>query len=88
MESRLTIEEKVDKSYRDKRGHEECKKAVYSKGREYFQKLYPDDQLFGEQDEQHFYYFDYGMSDQYVLNVACDNCVELWKRDEKISKTN
>ncbi len=40
MNSNLTDEEKIEKSYLDKGVHKECVEGLYSKGEMYLKKLY------------------------------------------------
>jgi hypothetical protein len=90
MNSNLTDEEKIEKSYLDKGVHKECVEGLYSKGEMYIKKLYSnqyceiDINLFGSQNKFHFCGINYGEMGHSVTIFGCDNCIELWKRDEKL----
>ncbi len=78
----LTREEEIENMYRYKGWHKECKEGIYSKGEEDLRKLYPG--ITGlEFVYDHINHISCGFY-EIGYELGCDNCIELWKRDQPI----
>ena len=97
MGSRLSKEEQLEKSYRDKGKHRECDSSGYEDPNKVGKLYHIYDKcsywflcclcstckrLESDSHERLVYEFEFGCS--YVSHyIGCDKCVDLWKRDER-----
>lgn len=73
----LTKEEQIEWFYRYKKLHARCEQAIYSKGKTNINKLYVGGHECTLSSNGHYW-------DDYYGLAGCDNCINLWKKEEEL----